>query len=54
LGCLGWPSPVVAASLPKELAPLEFLIGAWDGGGSGTPGQESGGTSFAAPAVPPS
>ena len=47
VGCLGWPSPAAAASLPKELAPLEFLIGTWDGGGSGTPGQGSGGTSFA-------
>jgi hypothetical protein len=48
VGCLGWLSHAVAASLPKELAPLEFLIGAWDGGGSGSPGQGSGGTSFAA------
>ena len=47
VGCLAWPPPAVAASLPKELAPLEFLIGSWDGGGSGTPGQGSGGTSFA-------
>jgi hypothetical protein len=39
--------PVRAASLPKELAPLGFLLGDWDGGGSGTPGQGSGGTSFA-------
>lgn len=37
-----------AASLPKELAPLVFLLGDWDGGGGGTPGQGSGGTSFAA------
>jgi hypothetical protein len=47
VGCLGRPAPVAAASLPKELAPLEFLIGTWDGGGSGTPGQGSGGASFA-------
>jgi hypothetical protein len=46
-GCLGWPSPTAAASLPKELAPLAFLLGEWDGGGSGTPGQGNGGTSFA-------
>jgi hypothetical protein len=44
---LGWPAPAAAASLPKELAPLAFLLGDWDGGGSGTPGQGSGGTSFA-------
>jgi hypothetical protein len=43
-GCLGWPA---AASLPRELAPLGFLLGEWDGGGSGAPGQASGGTSFA-------
>jgi len=47
VGCLGWLAPVAAASLPKELAPLGFLLGGWDGGGSGTPGQGSGGTSFA-------
>jgi hypothetical protein len=47
VGCLGWLAPVAAASLPKELAPLGFLLGEWDGGGSGTPGQGSGGTSFA-------
>jgi hypothetical protein len=47
-GCLGLPAPAAAGPLPKELAPLEFLLGAWDGGGSGTPGQGSGGTSFAA------
>jgi hypothetical protein len=46
-GCLGWSAPVAGASLPKELAPLGFLLGEWDGGGSGTPGQGSGGTSFA-------
>lgn len=47
VGCLGWLAPVAAASLPKELASLGFLLGGWDGGGSGTPGQGSGGTSFA-------
>jgi hypothetical protein len=47
VGCLGWPAPVAAGPLPKELAPLEFLIGTWDGGGSGAPGQASGGASFA-------
>jgi hypothetical protein len=36
-----------AASLPRELAPLEFLLGDWEGGGGGTPGQSTGGTSFA-------
>jgi hypothetical protein len=40
-------SAVAAASLPKELVPLEFLLGAWDGGGSGAPGQASGATTFA-------
>jgi hypothetical protein len=45
-GLLGWPFSARAGSLPKELARLEFLIGAWDGAGSGTPGQGSGGTSF--------
>jgi hypothetical protein len=38
---------IVAASLPKELAPLEFLLGDWAGGGGGAPGQGSGETSFA-------
>lgn len=42
------PSAVSSAgTLPKELAPLAFLLGDWEGGGSGTPGQGSGGTSFA-------
>jgi hypothetical protein len=36
-----------AAGPPKALVPLEFLLGDWDGGGSGTPGQGSGGTTFA-------
>jgi hypothetical protein len=36
-----------AASLPRELAPLEFLLGDWESGGGGTPGQSQGGTSFA-------
>lgn len=31
---------------PKELAPLAFLLGEWQGGG-GVPGQASGGTTFA-------
>lgn len=45
----GVPSAVSSAgTLPKELAPLAFLLGDWEGGGSGTPGQGSGGTSFAA------
>ncbi len=35
-----------AASLPKELAPLSFLLGDWEGGGGGTPGSSNGGTSF--------
>jgi hypothetical protein len=39
-GCLGRPAPVAAASLPKELAPLEFLIGTWDGV-QGRPGREA-------------
>ena len=48
LMCLCGPAPAAAASLPKALAPLEFLLGEWDGGGGGTPGQASGGTTFAA------
>jgi hypothetical protein len=44
MGCLGFAAP---ASLPKALAPLEFLLGEWDGGGTGTPGQATGGTTFA-------
>jgi hypothetical protein len=47
-GWVGWAAPAAAPSLPKELEPLAFLVGTWDGGGSGTPGQGSGGTSFAA------
>jgi hypothetical protein len=35
-----------AASLPRELAALSFLLGDWEGGG-GAPGQSTGGTSFA-------
>lgn len=35
-----------AASLPPALAPLEFLVGDWEGGGGGAPGQGQGGTSF--------
>ncbi|HEY3384777.1 MAG TPA: hypothetical protein VGK32_23695 [Vicinamibacterales bacterium] len=45
---VGRPAPVGAGTLPKELAPLTFLLGDWEGGGAGTPGQGSGGTSFAA------
>ncbi len=36
-----------AASLPPALAPLAFLLGDWEGGGGGAPGQSQGGTSFA-------
>jgi hypothetical protein len=36
-----------AATPPKELEPLSFLLGEWSGGGSGTPGQGSGGSTFA-------
>jgi hypothetical protein len=44
VGTLG---PIRAASLPPALAPLQFLLGDWEGGGGGTPGQSQGGTSFA-------
>ena len=44
---IGLCQPVRAASLPPALAPLEFLLGDWEGGGGGTPGQSLGGTSFA-------
>jgi hypothetical protein len=49
VGILGFvaSAAVHAASLPPALAPLEFLLGDWDGGGGGTPGQSLGGTSFA-------
>lgn len=39
-------APAAAAALPPALAPLEFLVGDWVGGGGGTPGQSEGGTSF--------
>ena len=32
---------------PAPLAPLDFLIGEWTGGGSGAPGASAGGTTFA-------
>ncbi len=44
---IGTLCPARAASLPPALAPLEFLLGDWEGGGGGTPGQSQGGTSFA-------
>ena len=44
---VGTLCPIRAASLPPSLAPLEFLVGDWQGGGGGTPGQSQGGTSFA-------
>ena len=45
---VGLTVPGSAGTLPKELAPLAFLLGDWEGGGGGTPGQGRGGTSFAA------
>lgn len=44
---VGTLCPILAASLPPALGPLEFLLGDWDGGGGGTPGRSQGGTSFA-------
>ncbi len=44
---IGPCQPVRAASLPPALAPLEFLVGDWEGGGGGAPGQSQGGTTFA-------
>ncbi len=39
--------PARAAALPPALAALDFLLGDWEGGGGGTPGQSQGGTTFA-------
>jgi hypothetical protein len=46
------PTPTAAATpapspTPATLAPLEFLVGAWEGAGGGAPGEGSGGFSFA-------
>ena len=38
--------PAPRASAPAELAPLQFLVGTWEGAGGGGPGQGSGEFAF--------
>lgn len=45
--CLVFIAPALAGPLPTALAPLAFLLGEWEGGGGGVPGQSAGGTTFA-------
>jgi hypothetical protein len=37
----------VYAEVPKELEPLEFLLGEWEASGGGKPGEAAGGATFA-------
>src|SRR5262245_23668237 len=47
LACVAGHAPTAAAGAPQALEALAFLLGEWEASGGGSPGQASGGFSFA-------